>query len=445
MSRFIIAGTNSGCGKTTVTCAVLSALKQCGHAPASFKCGPDYIDPMFHRRAIGVEAHNLDSFFCSDDTIRYLLDRYSSGCDAAVIEGVMGYYDGSSGSAYSVGQLTDTPAVIVIDCKGMSDSIGAVMKGFLTFRDPSNIAGFIFNRLPLRLVPVAEQLCEDMGTQFFGVMPVNDISLGSRHLGLVTADEISDIKDKLSRLGKLAQEHIRIDKLLELGNRRIPEYVSPSLTKEYSPVIAVARDSAFCFIYSECIDLLRELGCSVRFFSPLSDSGIPDADGLILCGGYPELYAAQLSANSSMRSSIKQALAGGMPFIAECGGFMYLHDSIEDSDGNVFPMVGAIRGRAFPMGRLSRFGYLTMTAKTDNILCNAGDCLRTHEFHYWESSDTGSSFTGVKNDGRSWDCVHADLHCYAGFPHIYLWSDVSAAQRFVRTCAAFGGRHGKDQ
>lgn len=445
MSRFIIAGTKSGCGKTTVTCAVLSALKQSGFAPASFKCGPDYIDPMFHRKAIGVDSHNLDSFFCSDDTLISLLDKYSSGCDAAVIEGVMGYYDGSCGSAYSVGAITDTPAVIVIDCKGMSDSIGAVMKGFLSYREPSGIAGFIFNRLPLRLVPMAQQLCNELGTQFFGCMPASDISLGSRHLGLVTADEISDIKDKLSRLGNIAREHICISKLLELGNSPVPEHSCPQLTKMYSPVVAVAQDAAFCFIYPESIDLLRELGCRIRFFSPLKDRELPDADGLVLCGGYPELYAAELSANSSMLSSIRRALDDGMPFIAECGGFMYLHESLEDSSGNVFPMVGAVRGKTFPMGKLTRFGYLTMTAQTDNMLCDAGDSLRSHEFHYWESSDTGCSFNGVKNDGRSWSCVHADMHSYAGFPHIYLWSDICAAQRFVRTCAEFGGKNGKDK
>ena len=199
MRRVIIAGTHSGCGKTTVTCAVLAALKKRGVRVSAFKCGPDYIDPMFHREVIGVPSHNLDSFFCDDNTLKFLLHENSKDCEIAVIEGVMGYYDGADGrgSAYSISRITETPAVAVIDCKGMSDSIGAVMRGFLDYRTPSGIIGFIFNRLPERLVPIVKKLCSEMSVQYFGTLPKTGITIESRHLGLVTADEIEDIVNNL--------------------------------------------------------------------------------------------------------------------------------------------------------------------------------------------------------------------------------------------------------
>ncbi|MBQ7980444.1 MAG: AAA family ATPase, partial [Oscillospiraceae bacterium] len=201
MNRIIIGGTHSGCGKTTVTCAVLQALCNRRMKVASFKCGPDYIDPMFHEKIIGTNAHNLDSFFCDDNTLKYLLTENSRNADISVIEGVMGFYDGVNGrgSANSVSEITDTKAVIVIDCKGQSQSIGAVMKGFLTYRK-NNIIGFIFNRLSEKLVPMVRELCEDLNTQYLGFMPTNRITVQSRHLGLVTADEIDDIKEKMQAL-----------------------------------------------------------------------------------------------------------------------------------------------------------------------------------------------------------------------------------------------------
>ena len=213
MKRFIIGGTHSGCGKTTVTCALLAAIKKRGLAAAAFKCGPDYIDTMFHRKVIGVDSHNLDSFFCDSNTLTALLSEYGSSADISVIEGVMGFYDGTSGSAFSVSEITGTPAVIVIDCKGMSDSIGAVISGFLRYR-PNRITGFIFNRLPEKLIPLAEKLCAELGTEYFGCLPKSCFEIGSRHLGLVTADEIADIQSKLEKLGELAERYILIDKLL---------------------------------------------------------------------------------------------------------------------------------------------------------------------------------------------------------------------------------------
>lgn len=445
MRRFIIGGTNSGCGKTMVICAVLAALKKRGLSVAAFKCGPDYIDTMFHRKVIGVGSHNLDSFFCGRDTLLHLLDEYGKGIDIAVIEGVMGFYDGKVGSAHSVSELTETPAVIVIDCKGMSDSIGAVMSGFLRYR-PNRIAGFIFNRLPEKLIPLAERLCTELGTEYFGCLPKNDITIESRHLGLVTADEIADIQEKLSSLGVLAEKYICLDKLMNIVDSPIPEYKAPVILRfTEAPTIAAAQDSAFCFIYRENIELLEKMGCKIVYFSPISDKAVPKADGLLIYGGYPELYAAELSANSSMLESIKSSINSGIPTIAECGGFMYLHKKLTDKNGNSYAMAGVLDGEVFPTSRLQRFGYITMTAKSDSLLCGCGDTVRAHEFHYFDSSDCGNGFTAEKTDGRTWDCCHVSSSLYAGFPHINFYSDIRLAERFVRACIAFGDKNGQDK
>lgn len=451
MKRIIIGGTNSGCGKTTVTCAVLQALCDRKLKIASFKCGPDYIDPMFHEKIIGTSAHNLDSFFCGDDTLKYLLNENSRGTDMSVIEGVMGFYDGvcGKGSAYSVSQITDTPAVIVVDCKGMSDSIGAVMKGFLEYRQPNNIAGFIFNRLPEKLSGFASKLCDELKTEYFGFMPPHKFNVESRHLGLVTADEIADIKQKMCELGKLAEKHICIDKLINCSDKSFPQYDAPVVPKynfSKPAVIAVAKDKASCFIYSDNISLLEKMGCEIEFFSLIDDKFIPEnADGLILCGGYPELYADKLSANKSMLSDVKNKIQIGMPVIAECGGFMYLHKNMEGVDGEEYEMAGVIDGKAYKTEKLQRFGYIDMTAEKDNILCKKGEKFPAHEFHYWDSTDCGDSFTAQKADGRSWKCVHGSENMYAGFPHLYFYSDIKTAENFVRSCAEYGGKDGQDK
>jgi len=442
MKRFIIAGTGSGCGKTTVTCAVLSALKKRGTDLAAFKCGPDYIDPMFLRRTLGTDVHNLDSFFCGRDTLLYLLDEYGGSRELSVIEGVMGFYDGAEGSAHALSQLTDTPVIMVIGCKGMSDSIGAVMRGFLSYR-PNNIAGFVFDCLPERLEPLARKLCAELGTGYFGFLPQNGAALESRHLGLVMPGEIADINEKLDRLGELAEKYIDLDGLLGLPDIPLPEYRAPRIPRFGSePVIAVAYDSAFCFLYHENIGLLEKMGCKAEYFSPLSDKHLPGADGLLLCGGYPELYGAELSANASMLADIRERICSGMPVMAECGGFMYLHEKMTDKSGKTYPMAGVIKGRTFPTERLRRFGYITVTAREDGLLCGKGGSLKAHEFHYWDSTDCGADFLAEKSDGRSWECGHTGGSIYAGFPHFYFYSDTGMAVRFVEKCCEYGGKNG---
>ncbi|MCM1024233.1 MAG: cobyrinate a,c-diamide synthase [Prevotella sp.] len=444
MRRIIIGGTNSGCGKTTVTCGILQALCKRGLKVSSFKCGPDYIDSMFYEKIIGAKANNLDSFFCNNDVLKFLLYDNGKNSDISVIEGVMGFYDGycDRGSAFSVSEITETSAVIVVDCKGMSGSIGAVIKGFLDYRKPNNIAGFIFNRLPERLVDFVKEICIELDTEFLGYMPLNDFIIESRHLGLITANEIADIKYKINRLGELAEKHILIDRIIKISNKIFPKYIAPGIQKiscGILPTIAVSNDEAFCFEYAENLSLLEKMGCKIKYFSPLTDKEIPENScGLILCGGYPELYAEQLSENKSIIKDIYQKIKSGLPTIAECGGFMYLHKCLENDDGMEYECIGIILGRTFKTEKLQRFGYIEMTAENDNLLCKKGEKILAHEFHYWDSSSPGKNFTAKKSDGRSWKCIHAYKNLYAGFPHLYFYSNIKIAESFIKKCIEYG-------
>lgn len=438
MTRFMIAGTNSGCGKTTVTCAILSALHNRGEKVSAFKCGPDYIDPMFHRRAIGIPSHNLDCFFCDNETLKSVLLEYSG--EISVIEGVMGFYDGGRSSAHTVSEITETPVIIVIDCKGMSDSIGAVMKGFLSYRTPNNIVGFIFNRLSEKVIPLAKKMCKELGTEYFGYLPKTDIKFESRRLGLVTADEVNNIGEKLNRLGELAEKHLCLDKMKNLTAKPLNGSMPLIKAGDDPPVVAVARDSAFCFQYAENISLLEKMGCEIKYFSPLEDNRLPQADGLILWGGYPEIYAEKLSSNLSMRESVRNAVLSGMPTIAECGGFIYLHNKLTDEKGRTYHFAGVIDGNVFPTKRLQRFGYAAMIANFDNLLCRKGETIKAHEFHYLDSTSCGNGFTAEKNNGEKYECCHISDRLYAGFPHLYFYSNIGIAEQFIRKCRIYGGK-----
>ena len=232
-------------------------------------------------------------------------------------------------------------------------------------------------------------------------------------------------------MGKLAEKDLKLDKLLGFAESPLPKFTPPSLPKiSERPVVAVAKDSAFCFIYDDNISLLQKLGCEIEYFSPLYDKAVPEnADGLILCGGLAE--------NKSMLENIREMIRSGIPTIAECGGFMYLHETLEDSNGNEHKLVGIIDGKGYKTPKLNRFGYVKMTAESDNLLCRKGEVFSAHEFHYWDSTNCGEAFTAEKTDGRSWKCAHANDNMYAGFPHLYFYSNIETAVDFARKCAGF--------
>ena len=443
--RLILAGTNSGCGKTTMVCALLQALVNRGLKTGAFKCGPDYIDPMFHSRIIGAKSANLDLHFFSPNTLNYLLAKNGADRDISIVEGVMGYYDGmrltsTRGSTCEVAQVTDSPVVLVVGAKGASLSVLATIQGFLDFCPDNHIRGVILNQCTaMTYGALAAEIEKRFPIRAFGYLPpMPECVLESRHLGLVTAAEVEGLKEKMQLLARQAEKSLDIDGLLTLADSAPPVTCQPvSLPERGSVRIAVARDKAFCFYYEDSLDALREMGAELIPFSPLADEKLPDGiHGLYLGGGYPELYAKQLSENAAMRRSVRQALENGLPCIAECGGFMYLTQTIADQ-----PMVGYLEGSCFNTGRLTRFGYVTLRAKQDNLLCQAGGEIAAHEFHHWDCTAPGDSFTAEKPTGKRWGCVAATDTLYAGYPHFHFYANPAFAEGFIDTCIKEKHRH----
>lgn len=439
--RLLLAAPRSGGGKTTVCCAFLQALVNRGLHPMAFKSGPDYIDPMFHSQIIGAKSGNLDLFFCEKETVRYLLECNSKGCDISVLEGAMGYYDGialsSDASAWALAMATDTPTVLVVDARGSGVSICAEIMGFMSYRRESGIRGVILNCVSPMLYPRLKAAIEEQcGLNVYGYLPqLSECSIESRHLGLVTPGDIAKLQEKMQILAHQAENSLDIDELLTLA-RSAPNLNSqrPRLPEKAAETVrvAVARDEAFCFYYEDNLRLLEKLGGEIVFFSPIHDKKLPDCDALYLGGGYPELYARQLSENASMRESIRRAICEGFPTIAECGGFLYLHEQLEDKSGVFYPMAGIVSANAFRTNRLGRFGYVMLESKTENLLAEIGEQLPAHEFHYWESEEPGCDFCARKPQStRGWECVHSSATLYAGFPHLHFYGKHHAAKRLL--------------
>lgn len=443
--RFMIAAPNSGSGKTTIVCALLKALLDQSYKVAAFKSGPDYIDPMFHSRVIGAKSRNLDLFMLGRETTKYLLAKNASDCDIAVLEGAMGFYDGMGKteqySAYDLASTTKTPAILVVNGKGAALSLAAVIKGFKTFRPDANVKGAILNNVTAMSYKFYKEVIElETGVKLVGYLPhMENCNFESRHLGLITAEEIGDLQEIIGRLAEQAAKTIDIDALLGIANSAEKlVYEEQTITSVAKVKIAIAQDKAFCFYYQDALDLLQEFGAELIPFSPLVDKELPECDGIILGGGYPELYAKQLSDNISMRASIKTALKIGKPCFAECGGFMYLLEHFKAAEGEVYEWAGAISGETSMTPKLNRFGYITLTAEHDNIFCEAGGQINGHEFHYSDSNNNGHDFLAVKASGISeWACSHADKNLYAGYPHIHLWGNIEFARNFIRACDKF--------
>ena len=443
--RLMLAAASSGSGKTTIACAILQALTRMGEHPVSFKCGPDYIDPMFHRQVLGVPSRNLDLFFSDEATAAYLLQKNSENFSLAFIEGVMGYYDGiattTEASSWQLAKATQTPVVLVLNCKGMSVSIAAQLGGYLSYQPDSQIKGVILNQVSKSIYPEIKALIEQRyDVAVCGYMPkMSDCSLESRHLGLVTAEEIGDLQQRLEKLGEQAMQTIDLPLLLKIA-AQAPALAVPAVqlpAPNPTPLrIGVARDKAFSFYYADNLELLEQLGAQLVEFSPLHDPQLPDdLDGLLLGGGYPELYADTLSQNRTLMAQIKASLQNGLPCIAECGGFQYLCEQLEGADSKSYPMVGFLPGSSFRTPSLRRFGYVRLTAQKDNLLCKKGEGFAAHEFHYWDSQHCGNGCIAQKPCRRSsWECVVCDENFWAGYPHLYFYANVQMAKNFLNRC-----------
>jgi cobyrinic acid a,c-diamide synthase len=447
--RLVIAGTGSGVGKTTLTIGLMSALKSRGLEVQGFKCGPDYIDPTYHTAVTGRPSRNLDSWMLSEEIVKDIYVRGSKGAHISIIEGVMGFFDGKSpstnaGSTAEISMITESPVVLVVNCASMARSAAAIVKGFQLFAEGPNIVGVIANKVGseghFKIVKTAiEQECN---IPVIGYLQRDlDIEIPERHLGLIPSIERGELTPFFEQLGKLVEKTIDVDQLLELAKATTLEASSSSLfdrrEEPASVRMAVAKDAAFNFYYPENIELLEAAGVELVYFSPLAGEVLPaDVNGLYIGGGFPEEFAQILSENTAVLESIKQAVQNGLPTLAECGGFMYLTDSLETTDQVEYKMVGIIPGKVKMQTKLAALGYREITGEQNNFLLPEGLQARGHEFHYSTFQSDGESLyaystkgmRGTKKEG------YMEGNLIAGYTHFHFASCPDLVQNWIAKC-----------
>ena len=455
--RIMLAGLHSGCGKTTVTCALMKALKNRGMDVAPFKCGPDYIDPMFHRFVTGNISANLDSIFADQKTLTWILTSHGEKRDIGVMEGVMGYYDGqgvtAAGSAWDVAVKTKTPVILIARPSGTALSLAAMLKGYLTFKQPSMIAGVILNGIREGMYSFYRGMIEEqLDIPVLGFLPEErEVTLHSRHLGLVTAQELSDLSKKIERMGEMASATLDMDRILSIAKEAAelqtdpPERIRQILSDRRSGEglrLAVARDPAFSFYYEDNLALLAALGVNCIPFSPMADEKLPeDIHGLYIGGGYPEIYAKQLSKNRSMRACIRKAVSeDNIPAIAECGGYMYLGRTLKDREGQQWAMCGSLPCDSEMTSKLGPFGYVEVELEKDCVLGKAGNRFIAHEFHYSRMRGEGNDLHMEKGNGKTWTGGHTSENLYGAYPHLYFYGAPELAAAFVGRMAEWKER-----
>ncbi len=417
LPRVVIAAPASGSGKTTVSMGLVASLKERGMTVAPYKVGPDYIDPAFHSVAAGRVSRNLDSWLTGKDGVKESFTRGAADADIAVIEGVMGLFDGRGanmmdGSTAEIASLLGSPVLLVLDSKGMSGSAAALVNGFASMRPDVRVAGVILNNVASENhgKVITEAIESETGIPVLGRLPRTEgIRLPERHLGLVPAQESESTKEVIAQAGKMIDRHVDVDRIIEIANSRGNEPVvsdESSHTARFDVRIAVARDDAFSFYYEEGLDVLKELGAQLIDFSPLDDPHLPEVDGIILGGGFPEVFAARLSGNKTMRKDLLKHVQGGGAVFAECGGLTYLCDSLTDLEGVSHGMVGAIPANAVMGKKRAGLGYKALTTGTDSPVGPSGTELRAHEFH-WSSlhplEDSMFIAGGPTHNGIDWE------------------------------------------
>ncbi|UCD83160.1 MAG: cobyrinate a,c-diamide synthase [Desulfobacterales bacterium] len=459
MKGFVIAGTKSGCGKTTVTLGFLAALTRRGLRAAPFKVGPDFIDPGHHTRIAGNQSRNLDGWMLSRDYNLQCFYGRLADTDVAVVEGVMGLFDGYDGktevgSTAQMAKWLGLPVILVVDAASMARSAAAVVMGFEHFDPRLHYAGVIFNNLGSRrhLQYLREGVREKIKMPCLGGITRNpDLAMPERHLGLVTREDYPLGRDTVERLADLIEENIDLDLLLDsLSEINLPvRSEEPVKPREKTVRIAVARDNAFCFYYPDNLELLETHGAEIVTFSPMVNNPLPhDIDGIYLGGGYPELFAEKLAGNYSMREGIKAQSRSGMPIYGECGGFMYLCEELIDPKGRCYPMAGCFPFAVKMFPRLKALGYREITLNRNTVIGNTGLTIRGHEFHYSEMSRLSSE---VKTAYRIADRTGMEKppdgyvveNTLGSYNHLHFGSQPEAAAQFVNNCLKYRRRKGK--
>ena len=446
----VLAGTRSGVGKTTIATGIMGALARRGLRVQPFKCGPDYIDPSYHLMACGVPSRNIDTWMLARDTALELYGRAARSADVSIVEGVMGLYDGHAnlteqGSTAEVAKLLRAPVVLIASAARVARSVAAEVLGFQKFDPSVNIAGVILNGVgSARHLEFCKPPIEDAtGLPVLGYMPRReDLRVPERHLGLIPTVEGVVVEEWFDRLTAQIEETIDLDRLLEVARQADTPSVQPSVyPAERQPVrarIAVAQDRAFNFYYQDSLDLLEAWGAEIAPFSPLEDAALPDGvGGVYIGGGFPEIFARELAENGAMMRAIRDAHARGTRIYAECGGLMYLGETLTDFDGVAHGMVGLIPARSsMAKGRLT-LGYREVEAQADGALLAKGEFARGHEFH-WSVADSPKSaaqavYSVRSQDGRIEGFRLGNLT--ASYIHIHMGSKPGMARRFVGECA----------
>jgi len=470
MKRIVIAAPQSGSGKTTLTLGIMAALRKRGLNVAPFKVGPDFIDPGYHQLVTGTFSVNLDGWICDHGFIHESFARHAAGADIAVIEGVMGLFDGidgvcEAGSTAEIAKLLAAPVILVVDARSQARSAAALVHGFASFDPGLGVAGVIFNN-------VASEnheriLREAMGASSPGIAVIGclprdpSLAIPSRHLGLVTAEENPLSGEFLEHLVRMVDRHLDLEALLGLENPAAATAVRAGQPGEVAwqpageagapgreearPVrIAVARDAAFCFVYQDNLRLLRESGAELCWFSPLADGALPERiSGIYLPGGYPELFAQRLCENDLMKEAIRGAIEAGMPVYAECGGFIYLTRGVQ-ADGLQHPFVGVFPVLTRMLPRRKALGYREVELLGDGLIGGKGTLARGHEFHYSEMGEMPAGIERLYRVSKKGVELGQEgyryKNCLASYIHLHFGSSQGIAISFVGHCRAYTTR-----
>ena len=445
--RIVIAATQSSSGKTTIVTGLLAELRSRGLKVQSFKVGPDYIDPGYHKLASGRTAHNLDTWLVPKAKLPQIFAAESVGADIAVIEGVMGLYDGGRGgisSTAEIAKLLDAPVLLVIDCKSMGASAAAIAKGFRDYDEDIKLAGVILNKLGSDThEEMIKQAMQKINMPVYGSLRRNtEIATPERHLGLLPVEENNQLF--IEKMRSMVSASVDVDGILALANRAAAiKSVNGDIfskDKEIKCTIGIAKDEAFSFYYSTSLAVLENLGARIVPFSPLHDKEIPPVDGIIIGGGFPEMFAAKLAANTALRESLKCAAENNMPIYAECGGYMYLMQSIVDFSGHEYKMAGIFDGQAQMTKKLQMVGYVEAELTTDSVIGKKGTKLHGHEFHF--SIDDQSienrpfCFTKLRNNA-SYLAGQAKYQTIGSYLHLHFAGASNVAESFVQSCTSY--------